>query len=41
MLTFPFSEVYKARSKRSGSIVALKKILMHNEKDGVRLLLLP
>lgn len=29
------SEVYKARSKRSGAIVALKKILMHNEKDGV------
>jgi hypothetical protein len=30
------SEVYKARSRRDGSIVALKKILMHNEKDGVR-----
>lgn len=29
------SEVYKARSKRNRSIVALKKILMHNEKDGV------
>lgn len=29
------SEVYKARSKKSGAIVALKKILMHNEKDGV------
>ncbi|QSS66037.1 serine/threonine-protein kinase bur-1 [Histoplasma capsulatum] len=29
-----FGEVYKARSKRSGAIVALKKILMHNEKDG-------
>ncbi|KAN0076007.1 Protein kinase-like domain containing protein [Elaphomyces granulatus] len=29
-----FGEVYKARSKRYGSIVALKKILMHNEKDG-------
>jgi hypothetical protein len=29
-------EVYKARSKKDGSIVALKKILMHNEKDGVR-----
>ncbi|KAE8348879.1 kinase-like domain-containing protein [Aspergillus coremiiformis] len=29
-----FGEVYKARSKRDGSIVALKKILMHNEKDG-------
>ncbi|THC91559.1 hypothetical protein EYZ11_008978 [Aspergillus tanneri] len=30
-----FGEVYKAKSKREGSIVALKKILMHNEKDGV------
>lgn len=31
------SEVYKARSKKDGSLVALKKILMHNEKDGVSL----
>ena len=31
------SEVYKARTKRTGSIVALKKILMHHEKDGVSL----
>ncbi|GAB1200544.1 hypothetical protein APSETT444_009917 [Aspergillus pseudonomiae] len=29
-----FGEVYKARSKKDGSTVALKKILMHNEKDG-------
>ncbi|PGH16910.1 CMGC/CDK protein kinase [Polytolypa hystricis UAMH7299] len=29
-----FGEVYKARSKKSGALVALKKILMHNEKDG-------
>jgi len=29
-----FGEVYKARSRRTGSIVALKKILLHNEKDG-------
>ncbi|KAE8147362.1 kinase-like domain-containing protein [Aspergillus avenaceus] len=29
-----FGEVYKARSKRDGSVIALKKILMHNEKDG-------
>ncbi|MCJ1354362.1 MAG: serine/threonine protein kinase, CMGC, CDC2/CDK sub [Icmadophila ericetorum] len=29
-----FGEVYKARSTRYGHQVALKKILMHNEKDG-------
>ena len=29
-----FGEVSKARSKKTGSVVALKKILMHNEKDG-------
>ncbi|KAK3179418.1 hypothetical protein Dsin_032781 [Dipteronia sinensis] len=29
-----FGEVSKARSKKNGQIVALKKILMHNEKDG-------
>ena len=29
-----FGEVSKARSKKTGAIVALKKILMHNEKDG-------
>ena len=29
-----FGEVSKARSKKTGRIVALKKILMHNEKDG-------
>ena len=29
-----FGEVHKARSLRTGRIVALKKILMHNEKDG-------
>jgi serine/threonine protein kinase len=32
------SEVYKARSKKTSAVVALKKILMHNEKDGVCLL---
>ncbi|RJE26511.1 hypothetical protein PHISCL_01124 [Aspergillus sclerotialis] len=31
-----FGEVYKARSKKDTSVVALKRILMHNEKDGVR-----
>ncbi len=29
------SEVHKARSRRTGALVALKKIIMHNEKDGV------
>lgn len=29
-----FGEVHKARSIKTGRIVALKKILMHNEKDG-------
>ncbi|TLS25429.1 hypothetical protein PpBr36_07403 [Pyricularia pennisetigena] len=29
-----FGEVHKARSKKTGAIVALKKIIMHNEKDG-------
>lgn len=30
------SEVHKARSKHTGALVALKKIIMHHEKDGVR-----
>lgn len=29
-----FGEVHKARQRSSGSVFALKKILMHNEKDG-------
>lgn len=29
-----FGEVHKAQSLKTGRIVALKKILMHNEKDG-------
>ncbi|KAJ4333328.1 serine/threonine protein kinase, CMGC, CDC2/CDK sub [Didymella glomerata] len=29
-----FGEVHKARQMRTGSVFALKKILMHNEKDG-------
>ncbi|TID19745.1 serine/threonine-protein kinase bur1 [Venturia nashicola] len=29
-----FGEVYRARSRRTNNVVALKKILMHNEKDG-------
>ncbi|VDP08872.1 unnamed protein product [Soboliphyme baturini] len=30
-----FGEVFKARDKETGRIVALKKILMENEKEGV------
>lgn len=30
------SEVHRARSKKTGASVALKKIIMHHEKDGVR-----
>ncbi|KAJ5727995.1 Serine/threonine-protein kinase bur1 [Penicillium malachiteum] len=29
-----FGEVYKARSKKDNAVVALKKILMHHEKEG-------
>ncbi|KAI0422103.1 kinase-like protein [Xylaria grammica] len=29
-----FGEVHKARSRKTGALVALKKIIMHNEKDG-------
>lgn len=32
-------EVYKGQSRKGGDIVALKKILVHNEKDGVSSLL--
>lgn len=35
MLTWN-SEVHRARSKKTGASVALKKIIMHHEKDGVR-----
>jgi serine/threonine-protein kinase BUR1 len=30
-----FSEVHRARLRRTGALVALKKIIMHHEKDGV------
>lgn len=30
-----FGEVHRARSRKTGALVALKKIIMHNEKDGV------
>ena len=29
-----FGEVHRAKSRQTGAVVALKKILMHNEKDG-------
>ena len=29
-----FGVVTKARSKKTGAVVALKKIIMHNEKEG-------
>jgi serine/threonine-protein kinase BUR1 len=29
-----FGEVHRARSRRTGALYALKKIIMHNEKDG-------
>lgn len=34
------SEVHRARSRKTGTVVAMKKIIMHHEKDGVRILLL-
>ncbi|CRK17552.1 hypothetical protein BN1723_017551, partial [Verticillium longisporum] len=30
-----FGEVHRARSRKTNALVALKKIIMHNEKDGV------
>ncbi|KYK56798.1 Serine/threonine-protein kinase bur-1 [Drechmeria coniospora] len=29
-----FGEVYRARSRKTGALIALKKIIMHHEKDG-------
>lgn len=29
-----FGEVYRAKSRKTGRLYALKKIIMHNEKDG-------
>lgn len=34
-MVLEYREVYKGRSRRTGAVFALKKILMHNEKDGV------
>lgn len=39
VLTSIPSEVHRARSKKTNALVALKKIIMHNEKDGVSLCL--
>lgn len=33
-----FREVYKARDRESGKLVALKKVRMENEKEGVSLI---
>ena len=33
---YSFSEVYKARCKKTNEFVALKKVLTENEKEGVR-----
>ncbi|KAJ2138301.1 serine/threonine protein kinase, CMGC, CDC2/CDK sub, partial [Coemansia sp. RSA 788] len=30
-----FGEVHKAMHKESGAVVALKRVLMHNEKEGL------
>lgn len=32
-----YSEVYKARDRETGKLVALKKVRMENEKEGVSL----
>ena len=32
---FRFSEVFKARDRETRRLVALKKVLMENEKEGV------
>lgn len=34
----PNREVYKARDIETGEIVALKKLRLHDEKEGVRML---
>ena len=34
-----FSEVFKARDKKGKIVVAMKKVLMENEKEGVSLFL--
>lgn len=33
-MNFNYREVFKGRCRKTGSLVALKKILMENEKEG-------
>ena len=35
-----YSEVWKAKDRTSGKYVALKKVLMENEKEGVYILII-
>lgn len=35
MTQFSCREVFKARCRKTGRLVALKKLLMENEKEGV------
>lgn len=35
MIHMLFREVYKARDRENGKLVALKKVRMENEKEGV------
>lgn len=37
---FIISEVFKARDKKTKKLVAMKKVLMENEKEGVILIIL-
>ena len=39
ILISPFSEVFKARAKNDNKFVAMKRVLMENEKEGARKLL--
>ena len=35
LLSALLREVHRGKSKKTGAMFALKKIIMHNEKDGV------
>lgn len=37
----PYREVHRARSRKTNTVVAMKKIIMHHEKDGVRCSAIP